>query len=455
MTGERRVLTGWGRTAPSVAQVRDGVRPADVQQAIGEVGERGLIARGLGRSYGDAAQNGGGEVLVLAPDDHPAVVNEDSEVIEVSAGTSVATLIRELLPQGWVLPVLPGTRYITVGGALAADVHGKNHHVDGSFGRHVRWLELVDGRGELRWLDPSTTPDLFWATIGGMGLTGVIVRAAISVRPVETSWLVVDTERTGNLDEAMVIMSSTDDCYRYSVAWIDLTSRGSRLGRAVLTRGEHARLDQISAHQGRQPRRPPGDSRLSVPPWVPPGLLNRATVRTFNEVWYRKAWRERSAELVPFGSFFHPLDGIRDWNHGYGAAGFVQYQLVVPFGAEAVLAEILDRITQAGSASLLSVLKRFGAAAPGPLSFPMPGWTLALDLPARPEAAPLLDVLDTLVIDAGGRVYLAKDARARSGTVAAMYPRLDEFRAACDELDPIGVFQSDLARRLELRGAVA
>jgi decaprenylphospho-beta-D-ribofuranose 2-oxidase len=450
----KSVLTGWGRTAPSVARLRRNFAPADVQQVVAAAGARGVIARGLGRSYGDAAQNGGGDVIGVAADHQPAVVDRETETVEVSGGTSLNTLLRDLVPQGWFIPVSPGTRYVTIGGAIAADVHGKNHHVDGSFGRHVRWLDLVDGCGDLRRLDPATTPREFWATVGGMGLTGVITRACVAVIPIESSWTRVASHRIGSLDEAMSIMAATDRNYRYSVAWIDLTAHGRTLGRTVLTHGDHARSGELTATQRADPLRPPVGGRLRTPGWIPRGLLNRAGVRAFNEVWYWKAPREQRDQLVPLGSFFHPLDAIRDWNRLYGRGGFVQYQFVVPFGAEPALTKLIERVAATGSASFLSVLKRFGAANPAPLSFPLAGWTLALDLPARRSAARLLDDLDSIVAAAGGRIYLAKDSRARAATIAAMYPQLDDFIAVRAELDPRGVFISDLARRLDLSGRI-
>jgi decaprenylphospho-beta-D-ribofuranose 2-oxidase len=367
------------------------------------------------------------------------------------AGVSLHRLMEVLLPLGWFVPVTPGTRYVTVGGAIGADIHGKNHHVSGSFTRHVLSLELLTADGRVRTVTPGTP--LFEATAGGMGLTGVILTATLRLLPVETALMSVDTERAGDLDDLMARLTATDHRYRYSVAWIDLLARGRATGRAVLTRGDHAPLDALPARS--RARRAPLAFRTSrlpaAPDLVPDGLLGRTTVGLFNEVWYRKAPRCSRGRLQRISTFFHPLDGVPHWNRVYGRGGFVQYQFVVGHGREEALRRIVRRISTRRCPSFLAVLKRFGESDPGWLSFPVPGWTLALDIPAGlPGLGAFLDELDEEVADAGGRVYLAKDSRLRPELLAAMYPRLDDFRALRAELDPRGVFVSDLARRLAL-----
>jgi decaprenylphospho-beta-D-ribofuranose 2-oxidase len=447
---ERVLLTGWGRTAPSSATVTHLVSdPAAVAEAVRRTSDRGLLARGMGRSYGDAAQNAGGDVLVLDEAER-LEIDPERRTAQVDAGVSLDSMIRELLPQGLFVPVTPGTRYVTVGGAIAADIHGKNHHVEGTFGRHVVEMTLVTADGQTRVLTPEGTPDLFWATVGGMGLTGVITSATLRLKPVETSYIRVDTDRTSNLDELVDLMRRTDQGYTYSVAWIDLLARGRSLGRAVLTRGEHATLEELPARARRHPLAFRAEPRLRAPAWFPGHVMNHWTVKAFNEVWFRKAPEVRRDELTHLSGFFHPLDGVADWNRLYGRRGLVQYQFVVPDDAEEALTEAVRMISDAGQASFLAVLKRFGPANPGMLSFPREGWTLALDLPADPELAPLLGRLDALVLEAGGRIYLAKDARARPETLRRMYPRVEEFREVRREVDPRGLFTSDLARRLAL-----
>jgi decaprenylphospho-beta-D-ribofuranose 2-oxidase len=442
------VLTGWGRTAPTSADV---VRPSDGGSAaavLASPGSRGAIGRGLGRSYGDAAQNAGGTVVATAALDHMTWSDEAAGLLGVGGGTSLDAILRALVPRGWFVPVSPGTRWVSVGGAIAADVHGKNHHADGSFASHVTSLTLATPAGT-REVTPTDDPDLFWATAGGMGLTGIILGATLRMLPIETSRVRVLTERAADLDDVMARMSSGDADHRYSVAWIDCLARGRTLGRSVLTRGDHARVDELPGAARQHPLRFDPASHLSVPAFVP-GLVNRTTVRLFNEGWFRKA-KSHATTIEPISGFFHPLDAVRGWNRLYGPGGFVQYQFVVPLAAVAVVQTTLQRLSALRLPSFLAVLKRFGPADPGPLSFPMPGWTLALDLPARLGGlAGFLDALDELVAGAGGRVYLAKDGRLRPDLLAHMYPRLGEWKAVRDRVDPQGVLQSDLARRLGL-----
>ena len=422
----------------------------DVEAILKDASERGALARGLGRSYGDAAQNAGGRVLAMTSLTGVRQLDLELGTVTVAAGTSLETLMRLLLPFGWFVPVTPGTRFVTVGGAIAADIHGKNHHHDGSFCRGVRSFVLRTPRGELLTVSSDTDGDAFWATAGGMGLTGVVVEATLQLIPVETALVRVDTERIGGVDDLMAAMESGDDRYRYSVAWIDCLARGRQLGRAVLTRGDHARVEELPAKKRANPLHFDPAIRLSAPPWVPPHVLNPLTARAFNEFWYRKAPKHQTGALHSLTSFFHPLDFVGGWNRIYGPGGFLQYQFAVPFGQEGMVREALERLSVSRAPSFLAVLKRFGPGN-GLLSFPIPGWTLALDVPAdTPGVGPLLDDLDELVVEAGGRVYFAKDSRLRAELVPAMYPELDRWREIRDRLDPDGVMVSDLARRLEL-----
>jgi decaprenylphospho-beta-D-ribofuranose 2-oxidase len=445
----RRPLTGWGRTSPSVATVHSAGDDAELVRLVTDAGLRGVLARGLGRSYGDAAQNGGGVVVDMTTRHRVLSVDPESALVEVEAGVSLDELMRLLLPRGLFVPVSPGTRQVTVGGAIAADIHGKNHHVDGSFGCHVAAMDLLCADGTIRALTPES--ELFWATVGGMGLTGLVLRATLRMKKVESAYCLVDTERCADLDDLLARMAEGDDRYTYSVAWIDCLARGSSLGRSVLTRGWPATRDQLPPKL-REHSLDFAPRQVAVaPPIFPSGLLNRASVAAFNEAWYRKAPRERRGEIQGIAAFFHPLDGVAQWNRIYGPRGFLQYQFVVPFGAEETLRRCIQLLGDTGQASFLAVLKRFGQPSGGHLSFPTPGWTLALDIPlGSPVLGDLLDRLDQEVIAAGGREYLAKDSRLPASAIAQMYPRLEQWRDIRAAADPDGVFTSDLARRLRL-----
>ncbi len=446
-----RVLSGWGRTAPTASAVLTDPTPESIADAVRAAGPRGVLARGLGRAYGDAAQNAGGLVVDMTGLATIHSINADTGLVVVDAGVSLHTLTQRALPFGLWVPVLPGTRQVTVGGAIAADIHGKNHHVAGSFGNHVLSMDLVTATGEIRTLTPDgPESDLFWATVGGMGLTGIVLRATLRLKPTETAYFVVDTERTADLDDLMARLAADDDTYTYSVAWFDSVATGASLGRAVLTRGWDARRDDLPRKLREDPLRFDAPQLFTAPPVFPSGLLNRYTARAFNELWYRKAPVERRGEVQNVTTFFHPLDIIGGWNRLYGPRGFLQYQFVVPFGAEDAFRRCVEAIAGSGHVSCLNVLKRFGPGNAAPLSFPTPGWTLAVDLPAGPGLTALCTTLDELVLGAGGRVYLAKDSRVDGRTLARMYPRLDEWRKVRVTADPHGVFVSDLARRVAL-----
>ena len=435
-------LSGWGRTTSSVSDVASPTDASAVSALLAP--GRPTLARGLGRSYGDAAMLAGGLVLDNRSLGGISAIDENG-VVTVGAGVSMDELLRQSIPQGWFIPVTPGTRQVTIGGAVAADVHGKNHHLDGSFGAHVTSLTLVAPTG-IHEVGPDHDAELFWATVGGMGLTGVITQVTLRMLPIESDRVLVDTTRHSDLDSVMSAMIEGDAAYRYSVAWVDCMTKGRSLGRGILTRGDHARKGGSS-----DSLRAPGRTRLSVPVDAPSGLLNPLTIKAFNELWFRHAPKNRQQEPTSIGSFFHPLDGVANWNRLYGRRGFVQYQFVVPDESADTVRVVIEKLVGSRVPSFLAVLKRFGPANPAPLSFPTPGWTLALDLPVGPRGLPsVLDELDRTVVDAGGRLYFAKDSRLDPGLVRAMYPRLEEFLAVKHRVDPEGQFTSDLARRLTI-----
>ena len=448
-------LSGWGRTAWTVADVLSTTDSDRIAEAVRSAGPRGVISRGLGRSYGAAAQNAGGTVVEMAHDADGAgvdiVFDPDTGVIDVAASVSLDAILRFSVPRGWFVPVTPGTRFVTVGGAIASDVHGKNHHVDGSFGQHVVSMTVMLSSGETVRMTPESHPAWFWATVGGMGLTGVVLRAEVALLRIETSRMRVETMRLANFDEVCASMSGDgdDDDHRYSVAWVDLLATGAAMGRGVLTRGDHARAAEVEASD--DPLSYDPRLRVSAPGWAPNGLLNKYSIRVFNELWYRKAPAKAHVGLESIPAFFHPLDGVNNWNKLYGSQGFIQYQFIVPLDRTDVLRQVIATFSEAGVASFLAVLKRMGPQNPAPMSFPTTGWTLTLDMAAGLKGlAELLARVDTMVLDAGGRHYLAKDSHVAPVAVRRGYPRLTEWMQVQAEMDPRGIWQSDLSRRLGL-----
>lgn len=448
----RTPLTGWARTAPTVAEIVRAENPDVVIDTVRRAGERGVIARGLGRSYGDPAQNAGGVVIDMTALNRIHAIDAGTGLAVLDAGVSLDTLMRVALPFGLWVPVLPGTRQVTVGGAIGSDIHGKNHHSAGSFGNHVVSMELLTADGEVRTLTPDgQESELFWATVGGMGLTGIVLRATIAMKRTETAYFIADTDRTADLDETIELFSDgSDERYDYSSAWFDSISTDSRLGRAALGRGSLATLDELPKKLRANPLKFDAPTLLTLPDVFPNGLANRLTFGAIGELYYRKTPKRGRGMVQNLTSFYHPLDLFGQWNRAYGPNGFLQYQFIVPFGQDDELRAIVRRIAESGHVSFLNVFKRFGEGNRAPLSFPMPGWTITVDFPIKEGLHRLCAELDERVIGMGGRLYLAKDSRTSPAAFAAMYPRLDEWRKIRDTVDPAGVFTSDLARRLAI-----
>jgi decaprenylphospho-beta-D-ribofuranose 2-oxidase len=449
-----RRLTGWARTAPTVAQVLSTRDPELIAKAVAQVadgGTRGVIARGLGRSYGDIAQNGGGLVIDMTPLSRIHSIDADTRIVDVDAGVSLDTLMKAALPFGLWVPVLPGTRQVTIGGAIACDIHGKNHHSAGSFGNHVRSMDLLTADGEIRQLTPDgAESELFWATVGGNGLTGIILRATIEMTPTETAYFIADGDVTASLDETIAFHSDgSEDNYTYSSAWFDAISAPPKLGRAAISRGSLARLDQLPEKLQHHPLKFDAPQLLTLPDIFPNGLANKYTFVPIGELWYRKSGTYRG-KVQNLTQFYHPLDMLGEWSRAYGPAGFVQYQFVVPTSAVEEFKSILVDIQKSGHYSFLNVFKLFGEGNQAPLSFPIPGWNVCVDFPIRAGLAELIKELDRRVLQFGGRLYTAKDSSATADTFHAMYPRIDEWIAVRRKVDPNGVFASDMARRLEL-----
>ncbi|MFE7574542.1 FAD-binding protein [Streptomyces sp. NPDC057521] len=439
-------LTGWGRTAPTTA-LR--FRPRSYEEVAATVlgrGPRGSIARGLGRTHGDAAQNAGGSVLDMTALDRVRTIDAAAGLVVCDAGTTLHRLREVMLPLGWFPPVVPGGRYVTVGGAIGSDAHGDNHRAAGSFSRHVTEFTLLTADGEVRTVRPGTP--LFDATAGGLGLTGVILSATLRFRPVTTALMSVDTERAAGLDDLLGRMARGHRPYEY--ARIDLTARGRATGRGVLVRADHVPVQALPGH-ARHAALALGPARRPAALPLLPRLFGRLSATALNELGYRAAPRSRTGELQPVGAFFRALDARPHSNRVSPTGGRIHYAFLVGHGQEETLRRIVGRIARSRCPSFRAVLRRCGEGDPGWLSFPAPGWHLSLDLPAGlPGLARFLDSLDEEVAAAGGRVSLTEDARLRPGALAAMYPRLPDFRALRAELDPNGAFRSDLSRRLSL-----
>lgn len=407
------------------------------------------ISRGLGRSYGDASLNAGAGVIRQERLNRFVDWDESTCTLQAEAGVTLQEILEVFLPRGYFVPVTPGTKFVTVGGAIAADVHGKNHHRDGSIAAFVESFELLTGTGAELTCSRTENADVFWATLGGMGLTGIILTARLKLMPVETAFLTVDFHKAANLDEALKAFEQ-DNEYRYSVAWIDCLASGSHLGRSVLMRGDHTPLAKLPEKYRAEALQPKVKRKKSVPFRFPGFALNSWSVRIFNNLYYAR--HQNGTHIEDYDNFFYPLDSILNWNRVYGKRGFVQYQIALPPGTSRQgLVQVLETLSRSRQASFLAVLKTFGPANDGLLSFPIEGATLALDLPniGQPLLT-LLNELDEIVLRHGGRVYLAKDARLSRAAFEAMYPRADAFRTIKRRLDPNGVFSSSLARRLGL-----
>ena len=423
----------WGRYPPATHQVRF-LRWR--HEPLSHFGSSSVLPFGNGRSYGDSCLNDGGLLLDMRGLDRMISFDTQRGVLCCEAGVLLSEILELAVPAGWFLPVSPGTKFVTVGGAIANDVHGKNHHRAGSFGCHVRQFELLRSDGSRRICSRSENPEWFGATIGGLGLTGVILWAEIQLHRVTAATMDIETIRFADLGGFFRLTEESDATFDYTVAWVDCASRGNSLGRGIFTRGNHARHDPAPA---RSPR-----SALGVPVELPRALVTDTAVRVFNAWYYRRPLQR--IRRVPYDSFLYPLDRIRNWNRIYGRRGFFQYQCVVgPSDGRDAVAELLSRIAAAGGGSFLAVLKVFGSIpSQGVLSFPRPGITLALDFPNRgSETMRLLDRLDETVRSSGGAVYPAKDARMSADSFRHYFPR---WRSFCEYLDP--AFSSSFWRRV-------
>ncbi|MET6997279.1 FAD-binding oxidoreductase [Chitinophaga defluvii] len=382
-----------------------------------------IIARGNGRCYGDASL--GEHSISMLKYDKVMAFDTETGIFECQAGLTLDQILDIIVPKGWFLPVTPGTKYITVGGAVASDVHGKNHHVDGAFSSHIIDMDVITGNGDTVCCAPDQESDLFWATCGGMGLTGVITRVKFHLKKISTAYIKQTQIKAKNLDEIIRLFEEYKH-YTYSMAWIDCLKKGDGFGRSILIVGEHATPDELNDKQRKAPLKIPGKPKLTVPFNLPSFVLNTFTVKAFNWLYYGKNFKRVINNVVPYEPFFYPLDAILHWNRGYGKAGFVQYQFVLPLEKKDGLAAILHRISDKGLGSFLAVLKVFGNQ-DSLISFPMEGYTLALDFPVRDGLFEFLDEMDALVLQYGGRLYLSKDARMKQEVFWKSYPNAERF----------------------------
>jgi FAD/FMN-containing dehydrogenase len=431
------IVSGWGRYPKLDCHV-------SLPQTRGEISSllaKGQgIARGSGRAYGDSALNAS-NTIEMRYFDRFLGFDATTGVLKANAGVQLRDIIETFTPRGWFLPVTPGTSFATVGGAIASDVHGKNHHLVGTFGRHAREIELMLGNGEVVTASPTQYPDLFHATCGGMGLTGVILSVKIQLVPIKSGFIRQKTIKARNIDQLFEAFE-TNYVYPYSVAWIDCLARDAALGRSVLLLGQHADSGELKIDI-RQ--------RIAVPIEAPTFLMNQLSIKSFNYLYYGKA-KHDDEKLVGLCHYFYPLDKIGNWNRLYGSHGFIQYQFVIPKerGADN-MRKILRRIADSGEGSFLAVIKLLGVENANLLSFPFSGYTLALDFKLSQKTIELLEELDHLIVDMGGRIYLSKDSLMSADTFKHMYPRWELFEDVRQKYMAIGKFASAQSIRLGLQ----
>lgn len=434
-------MHSWGRYPVTEAIVHVPRNAQDIRSLLRTTSNENSpfsgIARGLGRSYGDSAL--AGHIVHTRQLDQFLDFNEVTGVLTCAAGISLDTILHNFTSRGWFLPVVPGTRFISVGGAIASDVHGKNHHIDGTFGQHVQSLRLLLASGETVNCSPLENSALFHATCGGMGLTGIILDASIVLRRIPGSAVMQRTLRTQNLREVIELFDANVNT-TYSVAWLDCLASGDALGRSLLFLGEHASDGRYEA---------PRSGGISVPFNTPALLLNRYSIAAFNTLYYKQPISDSREQRFEAGNYFFPLDSIAHWNRLYGKRGFLQYQFVVPDeSAHEAITRVLSTSSAAGKGSFLSVLKKFGPGNSNLLSFPIQGYTLAMDFKWERNLLPMLDELDRIVLDHGGRLYLAKDARMSSEVFRQSYPRWEEFARLRAQTGADKTFNSLQSRRL-------
>lgn len=445
MEVQEEVLSGWGNIPRSTSKVVYARDADDIRSVL----DQPVLPRGLGRSYADQATNTSKLVLKMEKMNHFLAFDEKTGILTCEAGTSLEDIITHLTPRGWFPMITPGTKYITIGGAIANDIHGKAHHVDGTFVNCVIDFTILLASGQIVKANREENSDLFWANFGGLGLLGSILTATIQLRKVSTTYFKQHAFAAKNLDMMLQAIDDADSKYAYSVAWIDPLAKESSLGRGVLTTGNHAEAGDLPSKFRANPLKLGKKPKITVPFFLPGFALNTFTVSMLDIALY---WLQKSAPAIShYENFFYPLDMINEWNRGYGKRGFIQYQFVIPLmNGKENIRKILTEISKSGCVPFLNVLKKFGKEQGGLLSFPFEGYTFAIDFPITSPLKPFTQKLDRMILDMGGRIYLGKDAYLDEVTFKAMYPQHTKWLAIKKQYDPENIFTSDLGRRIGL-----
>lgn len=441
-SGVEQTLSAWGRTSISTSRLFAAESPADVAGTVRAPHARGVIARGYARSYGDQCLNAYGDVIDTTGLRQIQKFDTASGLMQCGAGVSFADLMAPTLEAGWMPPVCPGTAFVSIGGAIANDVHGKNHHHGGTFTDHVTWFDIVLPSGVVQRVTRDSDAELFAATVGGIGLTGVIVAAEFQLQRMPVNALTMTETRIANLDCFLEQLPDASQQHEYAVGWIDAMHSGAAMGRGVLEVADRAKapVSAARAHHFRMP--------FDLPAWT----LNRLSVGAFNELYYRRIPNAGRTRDIHVQNFLYPLDAIHEWNRLYGKSGVYQFQCGIPFeSSRKALHEVMQATVDSHSASFLAVLKCMGERGKGMLSFSLPGFSLALDFPRRPATFALIGRLHEIVLHHGGRIYLAKDSCLTEDEFVRMYPAVAAFRRVLERVDPLHIMQSDMARRLGLR----
>jgi decaprenylphospho-beta-D-ribofuranose 2-oxidase len=440
----KKIIANWGNYPVMETEEKSFSSTEQLNDALSNADE--IIARGNGRCYGDAslAKN------TISTLKYDKILSFDTEkgILECQSGLTLDKILEVIVPKGWFLPVTPGTKFITVGGAIASDVHGKNHHVDGCFSHHVLEMDVLLANGETVTCSTNDNSDLFWATCGGMGLTGIITRTKFDLKKIETSYIKQKQIKAQNLEEVIQLFEEYKH-YTYSVAWIDCLKKGKHFGRSILMLGEHAKVEDLDRKKKKDPLQLPKKKQITFPFTLPSFVLNQFTVKAFNFLFYGKNLKKEINNVVSYEPFFYPLDAVLHWNRGYGKKGFVQYQFVLPLESKQGLIEILHKISDKGIGSFLAVLKVFGKQ-DDLISFPREGYTLALDIPIRKGLFEFLDELDKIVLSYSGRLYLSKDARMKSEIFWEGYSNARKFSELVKKFNPSFKINSIQARRLHI-----